>query len=163
MQRETSLRKPLANAQPTASPNPPDWWLLGGRLVWLPLAIILLGGFIASVPAALQRFQQVCSISASCPTGALTQATADSLSKVGLSAAQYAGYCVVLETLSVAGWFLVALVLFWRRADNRMVLFSAFTLLTFGVARFPEAPLALAIAHPELMLPIQAARFLGSA
>ncbi len=137
--------------------------MLGVRLLWPLLAVVLLGGFVASVPVALQQFQRVCSAGASCPAEALTPGIVDALGKLGLTPAQYAGYRLVLESLSVTGWFLVAAVLFWRRADDRMALFSAFTLLTFGVARYPEAPLALATAHPELTLPIQAARFFGSA
>jgi hypothetical protein len=163
IRRESIVREPRVDSAPVASPNPPDWWLLGARLVWLLLAVVLLGGFTASVPLALQQFQQVCATGASCPTGALTPAAVDALGKLGLSSAQYAGYRVALESLSAVGWLLVAAVLFWRRADDRMALFSAFTLLTFGVARYPEAPLALVAVHPELTIPIQAARFLGSA
>ncbi len=163
IQRETIALPQLASAQKAMSPSPPDPWLLGARLAWLLLAVVLLGSFVASVPVALQQFQQICSADVACPTGALTPGMVAALGKTSVTAAQFAGYRVALESLSVVGWFLLAAVLYWRRADDRMALFSAFTLLTFGVARFPEAPLALAAVHSGLTLPIHAARFLGSA
>lgn len=160
MQRKTTTLH--ADALPIASPNPPNWGLLAARLVWLPLAAALLLDFAAGVPVALQQFQHVCDSSVSCPEGALTPGIVAALSQHGVTPAQYASYRVALESLSAVGWFLVATVLYLRRADDRMALFSAFTLLTFGVARYPDIPLALASAHPELTMPIQAARFLGS-
>jgi hypothetical protein len=163
MQQEPAERPSLAEPHRLAHPNPPDWRLLAARVAWLLLAVSLVGGFVASVPAALHQFQSVCSGSASCPMDSLAPGMVDALGALGLTPAAYAGYRVALEALSAAGWLLVAALLFWRRADDRMALFSAITLLTFGMARFPEAPLALAAVHPELALPIQAARFLGSA
>ena len=55
------------------------------------------------------------------------------------------------------------LLLLWRGGNDRMALFTAFTLLLFGVARFPDAPAALAALHPEWWLPVMGLRYLGSA
>src|SRR5581483_9586070 len=114
--QRTTHQRPRAEHRPATFPSPPDWWMLGVRLLWPLLAVVLLGGFVASVPVALQQFQRVCSAGASCPAEALTPGIVDALGKLGLTPAQYAGYRIVLESLSVTGWFLVATVLFWRRA-----------------------------------------------
>lgn len=74
-----------------------------------------------------------------------------------------AAYTVGLDIVTALVWLAMALLVFWRRPGDLIGLFTALTLLTFGVGRFPDTPLALAATHPSWWLPVEALRFLGSA
>jgi hypothetical protein len=74
----------------------------------------------------------------------------------------YAGYLVALDACSALAWCLVGAVIFWRRSADRVALFSALTLVTFGAARFPDTPTALAAASPGWALLVHFLRFFGS-
>jgi hypothetical protein len=60
-------------------------------------------------------------------------------------------------------WLSISVLLVWRGSGSWMTIFAAITLVTFGLARFPDAPTALAAAHPSWWLPVEAMRFFGSA
>lgn len=141
-------------------PRPPWLWL--GRVTWIATAIASLGLFAASVPVYFMVLQQMCT-GPSCLAGQLTARQAHTLAALGMSRPAYAAYVVALDVISTVGWCAVAMVLFWRRSDDRMALFCSLTLLTFGSARFPHAPVALAATHPSWWLPVALLRFLGSA
>lgn len=138
--------------------------LLVVRLVWVALALAFAGLFIAGVPAELALLRQVCvGSSASCLPTQLTPEGARLLPALGFAPAEYATILVALDIFSVCCWYLVALVLFLRRSADRMALFSALTLVAFGVGRFSLAPSAFALTHPQWTLAVDGARFLGSA
>lgn len=160
-------------AMPTTAPSPPPrpsrpslrgMRLLAARLLWLILALVTTGTFAASVPAELALLHQLCTgVSTSCLPTQLTPAGVESLRALGLGPAEYATLLVALDIFSVCCWCLVALVLFLRRSSDRMALFSALTLVTFGAGRFSLAPSALALIHPQWALAIDDVRFIGSA
>ena len=81
----------------------------------------------------------------------------------GANCGATAAYLVTLDTLSALVWLALSLLVLWRRPGDRVGLFTALTLLTFGVARFPDTPLALGAAYPAWSIPVEALRFLGSA
>ena len=137
--------------------------LLVARLMWVALALAVAGLFIAGVPAEVALLRQVCVGSgASCQPTQLTVEGARSLQALGLAPAEYATILVALDIFSVCCWYLVALLLFLRRSADRMALFSALTLVAFGVGRFSLAPSAFALTHPQWTLAVHGARFLGS-
>ncbi|HEX8033436.1 MAG TPA: hypothetical protein VF510_06295 [Ktedonobacterales bacterium] len=138
--------------------------LFAARLIWLTLALAIVGIFAVSVPTELALLPQVCSSGAtSCLPTQLTPSGLLSLHALDITPAEYATVLVALDIFAVCCWCLVALALFLRRSSDRMALFSALTLVTFGAGRFALAPSALAIAHPQWTLVIDGARFLGSA
>jgi hypothetical protein len=56
----------------------------------------------------------------------------------------------------------IATVIFWRRSEDRMALFVAFTLVVFGGAALTsDVPHALAAAQPALWLPVYLLDYLG--
>ena len=56
----------------------------------------------------------------------------------------------------------IATVIFWRRSEDRMALFGAFTLVVFGGAALTsDVPQALAAAHPTLWFPVHLLDYLG--
>ncbi len=115
-------------------------------LVWLALLAIAAGTvgiFISAMPLRYAQETQACVGAAHC------DATA--------------AYLVALDAFTALVWLALALVVFWRRPGDRIGIFTALTLLTFGVGRFPDTPLALSAAYPQWSLPVAALRFLGSA
>ncbi len=138
--------------------------LIAARLVWLMLALVVATIFVAGVPAELALLRQPCSGgNTACMTAQLTPAGVHTLRSLALTPAGYATVLVALDIISVSCWCLVALALFLRRSSDRMALFSALTLIAFGAGRFPMAPSALLLAHPQWALAIEGMRFLGSA
>lgn len=114
-------------------------------VVWAALAFSVsgtIGVFIAAIPARYTQVMRMC---------------------VGRGYEGQAAYLVGLDIVTALTWTALALMIFLRRPGDRIGLFSALTFITFGVARFPDTPLALAAVHPELTLAIDGLRFLGSA
>jgi signal transduction histidine kinase len=55
------------------------------------------------------------------------------LQVLGLSVQAYATYFTVLNIIFVCIYFIVAIILFWRRSDDWMALFTSFFLMTFAI------------------------------
>jgi hypothetical protein len=132
------------------------------RALWVVLALLTVGLFVISLPAYAAQMQTLCPTPV-CANGQLTAAQAEALVRLGFSLNAYAKAFVALNIVSSACWFLIALLVIWRGGNDRMTIFTAFTLLLFGVARFPDAPAALAAQVPEWWLPVMGLRYLGSA
>lgn len=138
--------------------------LIAARLVWLALALAVATIFAAGMPAELALLRKTCSgANTVCMAAQLTPSGAHAIRSLTLTPAGYATILVALDIISVSCWCLVALALFLRRSSDRMAIFSALTLITFGAGRFPMAPSALLLAHPQWALAIDGVRFLGSA
>jgi hypothetical protein len=95
-------------------------WLLLARAGWVAVTIIVLGSFVASVPA---RYAQLAH-----PTTGVRAA----LAEMGFSARGYALYNVGLDTVFVSVFAAVAMVIFWRRSDDLMALLVATMLIVWG-------------------------------
>ena len=59
------------------------------------------------------------------------------LTELGLSASSSAIYNIVLNIIFVCGYFVVAIILFWRKSNNWMAIFASFFLVTFAI-KFAE-------------------------
>ena len=86
----------------------------------MAVAAVALGQFVISVPA---RYAQLAH-----PTAGVRAA----LVELGLSAGGYALYNVVLDTVFVSVFAVVAIVIFWRRPEDLMVLLVATMLVVWG-------------------------------
>ena len=85
----------------------------------------------------------------------LTPEAAQELEELGLSRSFYAAYQGVgVETAFTLVCFAVAAVIFLRRSDDRMRLFTSFVLLIFGGAGAADTMRALAEAHPAFWFPV---------
>jgi hypothetical protein len=84
------------------------------------VAVAALGGFAVSVPARYAQLAQ--------PAARVRAA----LSDAGLSTGGYALYNVALDTFFVSVFAVVAIVIFWRRSDDRMALLVATMLVVWG-------------------------------
>jgi len=102
------------------------------RLVLILIAFVVLGLFIAGIPA---RFSDQ-----------LTRLESLSLLDIGLSSGVYAGIVLGVDFLVILAHIGIAGVILWRRPYDWMALFVAFTLVISGGA----LPIATAAASAEL-------------
>src|SRR5256886_3144652 len=96
--------------------------------------ILSFGVFVASVPAAYEALLSLLCTGPLCnhPTQASVRFV-QQLQALGLSVQAYAIYYMMLNIVFVCAYFVVAIVLFWRRSDDWMALFAAFFLMTFAI------------------------------
>lgn len=126
-------------------------WLVAARVVW----IAVVGLLVVSLVAALPLYYQAARTPRS-PEAPLSMQQSDAnirlLQHWGLSLHVFAMY----DTLTTAGFALAFIaagcLLFWRRSDDRMVLFLALWFPIFGVAGSPLLD-PLARAYPVWELP----------
>ncbi len=106
-------------------------WLLLGRAIWVVAALVILGLDVLGSPAFFHQAQITC-MSSSCANNQISQAQMHGLLASGLSINLYATYMLVLYWIGTLVYAVIASAIFWRRSDDRMALFGAFTLLVFG-------------------------------
>jgi len=170
------VNRPVVSTPPAvASDRPPQAdtrlrgrWLLLARSVWLAVAALSLSLFVAGIPTAFTQLQVVCPSGSTCPllqdgVGQLPPDGLRALHDLGLSLDFYAAYGVALDVVLGAVYVAVAALIFWRTSADRMALFVALALLTFGTATFPDNMYALAAAQPAWWPPVVVLNFLGSA
>lgn len=105
--------------------------LVLGRAVWLFLAVFVLGLDVLGTPAAYQQSLSTC-VGDACGVHQLTPDQMRGLIASGMSVGAYAVYVVSLYWFGTLVYAAIALVIFWRRSDERMALFGAYALLLFG-------------------------------
>lgn len=133
-------------------------WLLLARLVWWVVTLLVVVLFVVALPASFASLQTLC---LSCNGPQLTPDLARQLQALGLSLPFYAAYFIMLNSVFFVVYFIIACVLFWQRANNRMAFIGSLFLVSFGGATFPGTLDALALLNPTWGLLIAIARFLG--
>jgi hypothetical protein len=120
-------------------PHQSDTQLYGKRLILARVACIVagilsLGVFVASIPANYEAMLSLFCTGPSCnhPSQTTIQFV-QQLQALGLSVQAYAIFYTVLNILFVCIYFIVAIILFWRRSDDWMALFASFFLMTFAI------------------------------
>ena len=131
------------------------------RGTWLVVAVLALGFFAAGIPSEFVMFHTVCQDT--CLGGQVTQAGSRALRDLGLSLDFYAAYAVVHDIVFAAVYVAVAVIIFWRKSDERMAMLASFALLTFGTAGLPNTTYALSIEYASLWWPLSLLDFLGAA
>ena len=145
----------LMNAQPASDMRLRGGWLALARLGWLAVAALTLALFVTALPLRYEKFQEVC-MGAVCVEPQLTLDDVRELQALGLSRGFHATYHIGLEVAFALVHFVIAGVIFARRSDDRMALFVALMLLTFGVATFTGTLNALAAPSSAWRLPVSA-------
>src|SRR5215208_3282365 len=135
--------------------------LVLARGAWLVVAVLALGFFAAGIPSEFVMFHTVCRDT--CLGGQVTQAGSRALRDLGLSLDFYAAYVVVHDIVFAAVYVAVAVIIFWRKSDERMAMLASFALLTFGTAGLPNTTYALSIEYASLWWPLSLLDFLGAA
>ncbi len=124
--------------------------------MWVILAVVVLGLDAAGIPYGYANYASLCTQGARvcAEDGLLTPAGARELGELGISRSFYAAYQGVgVETVFTLVCFAVAAVIFLRRSDERMALFTSYVLLLFGGAGAAGTMRALAEAHPVFSFP----------
>jgi signal transduction histidine kinase len=136
-------------------------WLMLGRVVWLAITLLAASLFVVGLPVEFARLQHLC-VSGDCEHPHLTPDSLRELQGWGLSTSFFATYFITIVVIFALVWFAAGTIIFLRRSDDRMALFVAFFLVTFGLA-FANNPLNLVVAYPFLWLPSAFVGFLGMA
>ena len=123
------------------------------RAALVVATLLGLGLLAAGVPARLAELALPCA-ARPCPSQAVRSDFLPLMAAAGVSLRAYAAYVVALEAGVVLACIALAALLAWRRRADPMALFTALTLLGFGLAAsgFPDA---LARLGPAWRLPFQ--------
>ena len=81
---------------------------------------------------------------------------------MGLSVGFYAGYLIAIDLIVAVISFAVGVLVFWRRSDERIALFVALALVTFGSQPFIGNLDAVISAYPALWWSLALVTFLGN-
>jgi hypothetical protein len=108
--------------------------LQAARAAWIIAAILAVGVSIASVPVTYAEDQVVCTAGDECPYWRLVPEDLEGLRELGLSASFYAAYMLATDVVYLLGFWAIGAVIFWRKSDDRVALFSSIMLVTFGAA-----------------------------
>jgi len=132
------------------------WFSLFARAAWVAVATLIVGLFIAGIPVEFAQLQLGCPTPACASSGGLTPVELRLLENIGLSLDFFAAYGVALEVVFAVVYAAAAALIFWRKSADRLALFVALALLTFGTATHPNTLNALALAYPVWRLPVAA-------
>jgi hypothetical protein len=110
----------------------PGRWLLLARGIWIALVVLTLAIFFASLPVYLAQLQTPYAGTASAFSLQLSPEQVGALKGIGLSPGDYAAYTIALTLASVVVCLVVSTLIAWRRPDDRMALFVALLLVTYG-------------------------------
>jgi signal transduction histidine kinase len=110
-------------------------FLAVARAVWIAAAVLTVIFVVVSIPVSFAQLQMVCT-SGAC---LLTPESLRQLAGMGLSTGFFAAYLFAVELVFVVVSFAVGMIIFWRmwgKPNERMALFVALTLITFGTMAF---------------------------
>jgi hypothetical protein len=107
-------------------------WLLVARVAWLAIAALTIGLFVFSIPAGYALLRTVCTRKP-CGPEQLSPEGAEAIGQLGLSLGWYAAYNTALVVVFAVVFCAVAFVIFWRRSDDIMALYTSLTLVLLGV------------------------------
>jgi signal transduction histidine kinase len=111
-------------------------WQTIARLVWLVITILALALVIAQVPFHHRYILTEC-IDHFCEYGATPPPGTQALRQAGLTPGLYAWYYILWTILEPLAYFLMALLIIWKKTNERITLFGSFMLLAWGVALSP--------------------------
>ena len=129
------------------------------RLASIAVLVLALAVFAAAIPLEFARLQSVCT-GDRCLHPWLSPEILAEMQAYGLSARWFAAYFGGLVVLQAGVWYIVGLLLFWRRPNDRTALLAALALVTAGTA-FGVDLRALGEASPIWGLPAVVLGFLG--
>ena len=166
------MSRPLSPEPPSVTPTLPrrastrlhGRYLLLARTAWVAVAVLTVVCIAASIPVEFARLQTVCTTGA-CEAAALTPANVRELGSMGLSVGFFAGYHIAVELIFAATSFAVGVLVFWRRSDERMALFVALALVTYGSLAFLDNVDnldAVAAGYPALWWSFTLVTFMGN-
>lgn len=123
---------------------------------WLVMVTLSVGLFVASIPP---YYESLVGFTNTDPNPAVVR---DNLESIGVSVDFYATYLISTDAVLTAVWVAVSLIIFLRRPDDRMAVFTAVTLTTFAVFALNNGPSVLAEEYSVAWLPVHLLALFGS-
>ncbi len=127
-------------------------WLALARTLWLGITAVTLVLFALSVPPGFALLRTVCT-DRRCGPEQLRPEGARSIGELGISLEAYAAYQTGIVVVFALVFSVLAAVVFWRRSDDVMALYTSLTLVLCGVF-MPEWMELLVGVYPFLWLPL---------
>src|SRR5690348_1703598 len=100
---------------------------IAARGGWLALAAITLGMLIGGVPSLYQQVAAGCTASP-CSEWQLDAVTRQRFEEAGISLSAYAAYFVAVDALFSLAYYALAILIFWRAADELVAMLLAYSL-----------------------------------
>lgn len=126
------------------------------RVLWVAVAALAMGLYVAGLPAEYFHYHNLCGGSGCGGPWQLKPGEVGALERLGLSVGFYALYNVAIEVVQMLGFWGVGVFVFWRKSDTRMALFMSLMLVSFGPIGFGNNTLyALGNSNPAWWLPIR--------
>ncbi len=122
-------------------------WLRVARVLWVILALVYFGIFIAAFPVGYAEYHQVCP-SEDCASNILTSEELTALVELGLSLDFYASYLAGSEILLLI-WAVTGVFVFLRRSDDWIGLMVSMALIAIGISGFSDNVNLLSRSIPE--------------
>ena len=132
-------------------------WLAVARIGWILVALVLAGNFVASIPAYYRNLRTVCTgpVSQCSSMWQPTPGNVLALQRLHLPVAAYAAYFVSLDVAASLLFWIVGMLIFWRKSHEWMGVSVSLVLILFGsfgisdtlqaTFRTPQTPLFLQI------------------
>jgi signal transduction histidine kinase len=131
-QRNTNGSDGGTNARPSATLR--GRWLLLARVAWVAVAVFYASLCIASIAVTYVAYPKICgghpNQAANCVNLGLVDRS--KIQDIGLSLRSYTAYTLALDVVHILGFWALGVVIFWKKSDNRMVLFASLMLLLLG-------------------------------
>jgi serine phosphatase RsbU (regulator of sigma subunit) len=147
MNSQSTTLTATKHSDSAASPPALGGWLAVARGVWVALTLLTLALAVNAAPA---RY-----------THLLNLADQRALLDLDLSVGAYAGYVTGLSLVVIVAHVLIAAVIFWRRSEEPIALFVAFTLVTNGAVIPLSIMYSHAAVHPLARLLVDMVTYLG--
>jgi signal transduction histidine kinase len=104
------------------------------RAACVVAGVLSLSVFVASIPVTYEAVLVLFCSGSSCAHRTQTSLSfAQQLMAFGIPIQAYVIYYILLNIIFVSIYYIVAIILFWRRSDDWMALFASFFLLTFAI------------------------------
>ena len=107
-------------------------WLTAARVIWLVMSTTTLGLFALSIAPGYALLRTVCT-QRPCGPEQLSPEGARAIGRIGLALDTYAAYNTVLVIVFALAFCALAAVIFLRRSDDLMALYTSLTLVLCGV------------------------------
>jgi hypothetical protein len=148
--------KSLAGSSRKPDGYVPRRWLALARGAWIVLALLLVANFVASIPAYYLILRTVCTFPdpAHCAFWQPTPGNVEALHRLHLSVETYAAYFVSLDAAVSLLFWVVGILIFWRKSNEWMGLFVSLVLIFFGSAGISDTLLGtFDTAHTLSLIP----------
>jgi hypothetical protein len=107
-------------------------WLLVARAVWLALTAVSVSLFVLSLAPGYRLLRTVCE-QGPCGPEQLSPAGARTVERLGFSLDLYAAYNLALVLVFALVFCGLAVVIFWRRSDDFIALYTSLALVLIGI------------------------------